>query len=82
MTVIVATVVSGVVRALHGRQKAQVELARIADEGLTEWVRITGSHGSVQETGRGRTVWAAPPAASGGGDHGEAHRPHRPHRPH
>ncbi|MGX2993418.1 hypothetical protein JNUCC64_03840 [Streptomyces sp. JNUCC 64] len=73
---VVISVVSAVAKTLRGRQMAKVELARIADEGLTERVRVSGSRGSLQETGRGRTVWAASPTIDTGGDRGETRGRH------
>lgn len=66
MTVLVS-LVSGVVKLTHRWLEQQVELARIAEAGLTERVRSAVSRGAIQESTQGHEVWAVVSSARGGG---------------
>lgn len=56
---VLVSIVSGAVKIAHHRLSAEVELARIADAGITERVRHTVQWGTLQEHGRNGHVRAA-----------------------
>lgn len=62
------SIMSGVVKIICFRFSTRVELARIADAGLTARVRHTQPWGTLQEHGEGRSVRAASHSSGGGWD--------------
>ncbi|MFE5793704.1 hypothetical protein ACFQ8C_14175 [Streptomyces sp. NPDC056503] len=73
VTTVLVSIMSGVVKIMRYRLGARVELARIADAGITERVRHTLPWGAFQEHTEDRSVQAAP-RLNGGGHHGGGHR--------
>lgn len=65
---VLVSLVSGAVKIAHRWLKAEVELARIADEGITARVRYAAPRGAIQESARNRRFRFAPePHGTGGG---------------
>ncbi|MBD0710908.1 hypothetical protein BU197_21785 [Streptomyces sp. CBMA291] len=65
---VLVSVVSGTVKIACHRLSAEVELARIADAGVTERVRHTVPWGTLQEHAKERHVRAASHRSGGGRD--------------
>jgi len=65
---VLVSIVSGAVKVAHHRLSAEVELARIADAGITERVRHTAQWGTLQEHGMDRHVRAASLRSGGARD--------------
>ncbi|MGW1768934.1 hypothetical protein ACWCQL_33435 [Streptomyces sp. NPDC002073] len=64
---VLVSVISGAVKVVHRRLSADVELARIADEGATARVRYAAPHGAMQESAGTRRLWFAPESHGIGG---------------
>lgn len=67
---VLVSIISGAVKIARHRLSAQVELARIADTGITERVRHTVRWGTLQEHAKDRHVHAASHESGGGRDGG------------
>lgn len=67
---VLVSIVSGAVKIARHRLSAEVELARIADAGITERVRHTVPWGTLQEHAKDRHVRAAAHQSGGGHDGG------------
>lgn len=67
---VLVSIVSGAVKIARHRLSAEVELARIADAGITERVRHTVPWGTLQEHAKDRHVEAATHQSGGGHDGG------------
>lgn len=67
VTTILVSAISAVVKIVHRRLSADVELARIADEGATARVRYAAPRGALQDSVGARRFWFAPESHGIGG---------------
>lgn len=67
---VLVSIMSGIVKISRYRLNTRVELARIADAGITERVRQTLPWGVLQEHTEDRSVQAAARLSGGGHDGG------------